>query len=366
MKKSISLLLLFFVIAFRSVMAQYSQITIFHQDGERFWVIIDGVKQNAQPQASVFLPEVKQDFLRVKIIFENEKIKDIDQNIQTRDFDGNYTHAKYIIKPVKKKTVMRGHSYEVIKPVETATQTQPVFEPKQAETVTETTQPVNTTTTTTTTTQTVETKPTTETIGVGVQVIDPVTGQPVGMDVNFKVPVTETGEMEMTTTTKTPDGNFSTSTQVTTTQTTATTTQTVKEPQITTATVQPVEKQPATTVTPADKPNVYQMPGYNGKIGCPWPMSEQDFASAKQSINSKSFEDSKLTIAKQITSSNCLLCSQIKEIMGLFSFEDSRLEFAKFAYDYVYDLNNYYKLNDAFTFESSIEELDEYVRGKSR
>jgi hypothetical protein len=366
MKRIAILGFLMTTIAVRVLMAQYSQITIFHQDGERFWVIIDGIKQNAQPQASVFLPEVKQDFLRVKIIFENEKIKDIDQNIQTRDLDGNYTHAKYIIKPMKKKTVMRAHSYEVIKPVETTTQTQPAVEPKQAETVTETTQPVNTTTTTTTTTQTVDTKPTTETIGVGVQVIDPVTGQPVGMDVSIKVPTTETGDVEMSTSTKTPDGNFSTSTQVTTTQTTVTTTQTIKEPQITTATVQPVEKQPATTVTPADKPNVYQMPGYNGKIGCPWPMSEQDFASAKQSISSKSFEDSKLTIAKQITSSNCLLCSQINEIMGLFSFEDSRLDFAKFAYDYVYDMNNYYKLNDAFSFESSIEELDEYVRAKGK
>lgn len=358
MKKTILLFLMIAGIALKGVFAQ-SQITIFHQDGERFWVIIDGIKQNAQPQASVFLPDVKQDFLRVKIIFENEKIKDIDQNIQTRDVDGNYTHAKYIIKPVKKKTVMRAHSYEVITP--TTTQVIPENRIEQ-QTVTPTTiekQP-QTTTTTTQTTTTVIKQPVDET-GISVTVTDPITGQPIGMDVSVKTPGTETGEVGMETSVKTPDGNFSTQTQVTTTQTTITHSESAatKQPPTTT---QPV----TTTAANTDKPATYQMPGYNGKIGCPWPMSEQDFAGATNSISSKSFEESRLTIAKQITSSNCLVCSQIVEIMGLFSFEETRLEYAKFAYDYVYDLNNYYKLNDAFSFESSIEELNAYIQRKGK
>jgi len=373
MKRLMFLISLICVVAIKSLVAQSSQITIFHQDGERFWVIIDGVKQNAQPQASVFLSDVKPEFLRVKIIFENEKIADINQSLQTRDVDENYTHTKYIIKLAKKKTVMRFHSYEVLKTDLEITRAQPepnkIGVPEPVVAVPVIVEPQSTTTTTTTiTTQAVETKPTSETIGVGIQVTDPITGQPVGMDVNIKIPTSETGEFDMSTTTKTPEGNFNSSTQVTTTQTTVTTTQTVKEPQTQTAIVaKPVERQPAVNVVvPAEKPSAYEMPGYNGKIGCPWPMVEQDFASAKQSISSKSFEDSKLTIAKQIISNNCLLCSQIKEIMGLFTFEDSKLEFAKYAYGYVYDLNNYYKLNDAFTFESSIDELDEYIRAQTQ
>lgn len=112
------------------------------------------------------------------------------------------------------------------------------------------------------------------------------------------------------------------------------------------------------------EPSHYQMAGYSGRIGCPWPMSSNDFENAKKSISNRSFEDSKLTLARQITSNNCLTCDQIVEIMNLFSFEDSKLEFAKFAYDYVYDISNYYKINDAFTFEMTIEELDEYLQGK--
>jgi len=47
----------------------------------------------------------------------------------------------------------------------------------------------------------------------------------------------------------------------------------------------------------------------------------------------------------------------------LFAFEDSRLNFAKFAYAYTLDLGNFYKVNDAFTFETSVDELNRYIQG---
>ena len=55
------------------------------------------------------------------------------------------------------------------------------------------------------------------------------------------------------------------------------------------------------------------------------------------------------------------MAEQVKEIMLLFDFESTRLEFAKEAYSYTYDLDNYYILNDAFDFESSISELNEFI-----
>jgi hypothetical protein len=113
--------------------------------------------------------------------------------------------------------------------------------------------------------------------------------------------------------------------------------------------------------TPTTPPPSY-LPGYSGPVGCPMPMSPNDFSGVKGSISSKSFEDSKLQIAKQVCGSNCLLSSQVREIMQLFSFEDSRLDFAKFAYGHTYDLGNYYKVNDAFQFESSIDELNRFIK----
>ncbi len=95
-------------------------------------------------------------------------------------------------------------------------------------------------------------------------------------------------------------------------------------------------------------------------------MSPVDFDQAKASISSKNFEDSKLTIAKQIIQGNCLLSSQVREMLELFSFEDTRLNFAKFAYAYTLDLGNYYKVNDAFKFELSIDELNKFIQGNKR
>lgn len=111
------------------------------------------------------------------------------------------------------------------------------------------------------------------------------------------------------------------------------------------------------------QPDHYEMPGYSGPIGCPWPMDEGQFANTQRSVSSKDFEDSKLTVAKQITGANCLTADQVRRIMNEFDFEDSKLEYAKFAYNKTYDIGNYYMLNDAFDFESSIDELNEHING---
>jgi hypothetical protein len=138
---------------------------------------------------------------------------------------------------------------------------------------------------------------------------------------------------------------------------------TVVTQQTTTTTVTTTTGGPSTAPPP---PPASYLPGYNGPIGCPVPMMQQDFESMKSSINSKSFEESKLTIAKQILNTNCMLAGQVKEIMMLFSFEDTRLDYAKYAYGRTYDIGNYYKVNDAFTFESSIDDLNAYINSFRR
>jgi hypothetical protein len=114
---------------------------------------------------------------------------------------------------------------------------------------------------------------------------------------------------------------------------------------------------------PAPAPTHYVMPGYSGPIGCPWPMDQGQFAGAKGSIASRTFEDSRLTMAKQIVGANCLTAGQVRDLMLLMTFEESRLDLAKFSYARTYDLGNYYMLNDAFTFEMSIDELNEFIHG---
>ena len=55
------------------------------------------------------------------------------------------------------------------------------------------------------------------------------------------------------------------------------------------------------------------------------------------------------------------MAAQVKEIADLFDYEADRLEYAIFAYKFTYDPNAYFKVNDAFEFESSIEELNDAI-----
>lgn len=92
------------------------------------------------------------------------------------------------------------------------------------------------------------------------------------------------------------------------------------------------------------------------------PVNQFDFDQLKCSIASKSFDSSRLQIAKQALSSNYFMSSQISELMQLMTFESSRLELARIGYANTLDKQNYYIVNDAFTFESSINDLNKFIR----
>lgn len=95
----------------------------------------------------------------------------------------------------------------------------------------------------------------------------------------------------------------------------------------------------------------------------PYGMNSRDYDEAYQLISKESFDSSKLTVAKQIISSNPMTARQIADICKLFSFESNKLEFAKFAYGFCADPNRYYLMNEVFTYESSKRELDEFIKG---
>jgi hypothetical protein len=90
-------------------------------------------------------------------------------------------------------------------------------------------------------------------------------------------------------------------------------------------------------------------------------MHPTDFSRALSTIQQESFENSKLNVAKQMTSNNRLCVSQIMQICGLFSFENTKLDYAKYAYLFCVDKNNYYQVNEIFSFSSSKDELRKYV-----
>lgn len=90
-------------------------------------------------------------------------------------------------------------------------------------------------------------------------------------------------------------------------------------------------------------------------------MLAADFATLKNSINNQSFDSDKLSIAKQALNANHVTSQQALELMKLLTFESTKVEFAKLAYGKTVDRNNYYVVNDGFTFSSSVTELSNYI-----
>ncbi|MEN9339623.1 MAG: hypothetical protein RIQ62_935 [Bacteroidota bacterium] len=101
--------------------------------------------------------------------------------------------------------------------------------------------------------------------------------------------------------------------------------------------------------------NDNQWDNYNGQ------MSEGRFSELIAQIRKASFENSKTSVAKQALKTNRITCKQLLAILNEFSFESTKLQFAKDAYKSVTDKNNYFLINDTFTFQSSKDDLLEFL-----
>lgn len=91
-------------------------------------------------------------------------------------------------------------------------------------------------------------------------------------------------------------------------------------------------------------------------------MSNRDFAEFKQLIADRTFESTKMDMTKSVVDYNYLSTEQVKEILSWFVFESNKLELAKYAFKNTVDPYNYFKLYNSFTFESSVTELDNYIK----
>ena len=312
--KTLSFTILLMVGFALSAMAQ-SNLIVFTPEGEQFYLIINGIRQNEEPQTNVMVQGINGSAVKAKVIFADTELGEVDKNMY---FDpAEPIEITYQVKYIEKKGEYVARIFGQV-PIAQA----PPIPPNTQVVVLNTTPmpPISTTITTTSSTRHVT--PAGESINMNVGV------NGVGMNVNVNV-------------------NDGTAGQTIYEETTVTTTTTGA---------------PVPGPGPQDVDH-YVMPGYNGPVGCSWPMSDGDFNSAKQSISTKTFEDDKTKVAKQIFNTNCMTSDQVRQIMGLFTYEDNKLEFAKYAYGRTFDIGNYYKVNDAFTYSSSIDELDEYING---
>jgi len=87
-----------------------------------------------------------------------------------------------------------------------------------------------------------------------------------------------------------------------------------------------------------------------------------EFSTAMSLLRNENFESGKLQFAKNMTTSGPICVEQIIQICHTFDFENTKLEYAKFAYPYCGDQNLYYLVNAVFQFQSSKDELSRFIR----
>jgi hypothetical protein len=93
-------------------------------------------------------------------------------------------------------------------------------------------------------------------------------------------------------------------------------------------------------------------------------IKSEDFNDLKKSINNRNFESKNITIIKEAIDKNYFKSEQIKELLGYFTFEDTKLEIAKYSYKKICDVKNFHIVYDAFNFETSVTELKNFISKK--
>lgn len=91
-------------------------------------------------------------------------------------------------------------------------------------------------------------------------------------------------------------------------------------------------------------------------------MTGREFSDVKDQLRREWFEANRLVSAKVIIDKSNFTAQQVKDLMLIFTFENNRLEVAKYAYRKTVDKQNYYLVNDAFTFNSSKDDLARFIR----
>jgi len=286
-----------------------ANLTIFSEDGAKFYLELNGERYNDVAQTNVRIEELPNPYYSCKVVFEDPAIPFlVKKTLDVADMDGVMQDVTYRIKTNKQgKRSLNFYSnipveQNFIRPANT-----PVYQYGRPNHMIVDASGI-------VVTEQVTVQQTMATPGIGMNV------NMGGMEVNVNMPVMGMETTTMTTTTTTSSGGY------------------------------------------VSDNRHDEHDDDRGHGGCRRAMESRDFEDAKATISASPFDDTRLSLAKQIVSGNCVNATQVMAMMKLFSFEESRLDFAKHAYGFCMEKNNYFKVVNAFTFDSSKSELNEYIQ----
>ncbi len=334
---------------------------IFSEQGEKFTVTLNGEQLNKTPLTRVKTRNITADAARVRVVFEDSKILPVSSNIvflepsEERVFvlkkgaKGNYVLRFFTTGDVSGEPATQDLESAPVQQAATPTRTttpRPAPKPTREAPIESQTKQERTT-------------PNNESGAASVSMNINMGGESFGMDVKVDDNAGAGGGNANINIKAPKDANMNVKSSSTTTTTTTTT-------RSRTINGQPVETEEEVNITGRSKRprSNGEQDDNRGPSGCNGrPMNGASFDNAVNSIQGRSFEDAKKTMALQVIRANCLTTNQIKKLLQGFSFEQTKVELAKAAYSRCVDQQNYVQINDVFTFDGSIDELNAFIHG---
>lgn len=112
---------------------------------------------------------------------------------------------------------------------------------------------------------------------------------------------------------------------------------------------------------PPPPPDEKASPTPTGSGNCANPLSIGEFQASLELISRQPFDGPKLTSAKNLAKGKCLTSEQVSQVIYTFDNEGTRLQFAKYAYPFVYDPSNYDLVRETLDAGSQ-NALNDYIR----
>lgn len=296
-------------------------LVVFAEDGDKFYAYVNGIKQNDTPESNVKVTGVTPN-ISLRIEFEDKALPQLKQNMA---LEPGLEHTAKIKRDMKKQMKLRYFGQTPLN--ESSTNTVPTVAYHTAETpgngaynTSNSSDNGNSAVTTTSTTTQINntTNPNNTSINVNMP----------GVGINMNVNGMNNGATTM---------QSSTSTTVTSSSSSSSS-----------------NSQPVSSNNQSNQQVITDK-------GCKASMSSESFESLKQSVEAKPFSDTKMSTAKIATKNNCLSVAQVKEICKLFSMDEDKLTYAKFAYDHCVDRGNYYQVSEVFSFSTTTDEFNEFL-----
>jgi hypothetical protein len=290
-----------------------SNLSIFNNNGQQFYVVLNGIRQNSIPQTNVQVAQIKNGNYAVKVIFADGKTADIDKNFMI-DAPSDIT-ARIIFKKGKGKLQLMG-----MEPTNGVLTEAVVYRPSEAaifsDAVVVNNLNVNEAPNTTTLNTTFQNSNTT---------INSITSTPDEENVNLNLNVSIEGV----------NVNLNASASGTSTQ------------------IQNQQNFQNNQSAPTQQSTTFS------RVNCTQTLDRIE--AFKTELQDQTFEDDRLEALKLALKKTCLSSTQAELLMELFTFDENRLEVAKYLAERLTDRENAGVLAKKMTFESNKMEYRRYI-----